>query len=76
MLLPPEASHGVLVARQTQSGGSGNITTVTAVRDSLNTPTKLVADLAKGRCVHSDSYLRHISILPSAQIDPRTTGQP
>jgi hypothetical protein len=76
MLLPAEASHGVLVARQSQSGSSGNITTVTAVRDSLNMCTQLVADLAKGRCVHSDSYLRHIPIIPSAQIDPRTTRQP
>jgi hypothetical protein len=30
MLLPAEASHGVLVARE--SKGGGNITTVTAVR--------------------------------------------
>ena len=76
MLLPAEASHGVLVARQSQSGGSGNITTVTAVRDPLNVSTRLVADLVKGRRVHSNSHLRHIPILPSAQIDPRTTGQP
>ena len=76
MLLPAEASYRVLVARQTQGGGSGNITTVTAVRNLLNMYSKLVADLAKGRRVHSNSYLRHIPILPSAQIDPRTTRQP
>ena len=77
MLLPAEASHRVLVARQSGSSGSGNITTVTAVRDDpLNVFIKFMADLAKGRCVHSNSYLRHIPILPSAQIDPRTTRQP